>query len=236
MDPAEMVNDGLVLPLEPPTSEQVFATLHTEFGHCASSEFHTVSVHPAGTPLAPHEEQDPPYYILLSTYISYLLLIVLGHVRDFVGKRLTPARYKYLMPHDVSLFVRFVFQFLFRFSFGFVLCLECQQSFLSSPRFTYYLHFHPSSILIPFRSVLFGALVLHFRALVSTGFQFPFSIVLGAARSPYVVRGALKTVNMCPVLSRVHCTRISSLCFALASRTHIILLSTGYPARHSRGA
>ena len=115
MDPAEMVNDGLVLPLEPPTSEQVFATLHTEFGHCASSEFRTVSVHPAGTPLAPHEEQDPPYYILLSTYISYLLLIVLGHVRDFVGKRLTPARYKYLMPHDVSPFVRFVFQFLFVF-------------------------------------------------------------------------------------------------------------------------
>ncbi|KJA23889.1 hypothetical protein HYPSUDRAFT_184581 [Hypholoma sublateritium FD-334 SS-4] len=100
LDPAELENDGLVLPLQPPTSEQVFATLHTEFGHCANDEFRTVSVHPVGTPLAPHVEQDPPYYVLLSTYISYLLLIVLGHVRDFMGKRLTPARYKYLMPHD----------------------------------------------------------------------------------------------------------------------------------------
>jgi hypothetical protein len=47
-------------------------------------------------------EQDPPYYILLSTYISYLILIVLGHVRDFVGKRLSPASYKHLMPRGVS--------------------------------------------------------------------------------------------------------------------------------------
>lgn len=32
-------------------------------------------------------EDEPPYFILLTTYISYLFLIVLGHVRDFFGKR-----------------------------------------------------------------------------------------------------------------------------------------------------
>ncbi|KAH9474590.1 Serine palmitoyltransferase 2 [Psilocybe cubensis] len=90
--------DGLLLPARPPTSEQVFNTVHTEFGHCADERYRTTSQHKLGTPLAPHVEQDPPYYILLSTYISYLILIVLGHVRDFIGKRLNPKRYKHLMP------------------------------------------------------------------------------------------------------------------------------------------
>ncbi|PPQ74160.1 hypothetical protein CVT26_006764 [Gymnopilus dilepis] len=92
--------DGLLLPSRPPTSEQVFSTVHTEFGHCASEEYRMTSQHPPGKPLAVHVPKDPPYYILLSTYISYLILIVLGHVRDFVGKRLNPGSYKHLMPRD----------------------------------------------------------------------------------------------------------------------------------------
>jgi len=94
--------DGLLLPLHPPTSEQVFTTVHTEFGHCANEEYRTTSQHKQGASVPAHVEQDPPYYILLSTYISYLILIVLGHVRDFVGKRLSPASYKHLMPRGVS--------------------------------------------------------------------------------------------------------------------------------------
>ncbi|PPQ90841.1 hypothetical protein CVT25_007376 [Psilocybe cyanescens] len=90
--------DGLLLPLRPPTSEQVFNTVHTEFGHCADESFRATSQHKLGTPLAAHVQQDPPYYILLSTYISYLLLIILGHVRDFIGKRLNPKQYRHLMP------------------------------------------------------------------------------------------------------------------------------------------
>jgi len=102
-DPSLTSNaDGLLLPLRPPTSEQVFTTVHTEFGHCANEEYRTTSQHKQGTLLRLHVEQDPPYYILLSTYISYLILIVLGHVRDFVGKRLSPASYKHLMPRGVS--------------------------------------------------------------------------------------------------------------------------------------
>lgn len=30
---------------------------------------------------------EPPYYYVLTTYLSYLILIVFGHVRDFFGKR-----------------------------------------------------------------------------------------------------------------------------------------------------
>ena len=102
-------SDGLVLPLHPPTSEQVFTTAHTEFGHCANDRYRYQSQHPPGAIVKAAEEQDPPYYILLSTYISYLILICIGHVRDFVGKRLNPSSYKHLMPHDVSFFFSFFF-------------------------------------------------------------------------------------------------------------------------------
>ncbi|KAK7049814.1 serine palmitoyltransferase component [Paramarasmius palmivorus] len=90
----------LSIPARPPTSEQVFTTVHTEFGHCASEEYRHTSMHPPGAPISAHIEKDPPYYILLSTYISYLILICLGHVRDFLGKKLNPKAYRHLMPHD----------------------------------------------------------------------------------------------------------------------------------------
>jgi serine palmitoyltransferase len=96
--------DGLALPARPPTSEQVFTTVHTEFGHCADQRYRYVSAHVPGTQIPAHVEHDPPYYILLSTYISYLILICLGHVRDFVGKRLSPSSYSHLMPKGVSLY------------------------------------------------------------------------------------------------------------------------------------
>ncbi|KAF8639168.1 hypothetical protein AX17_001655 [Amanita inopinata Kibby_2008] len=93
--------DGLLVPVHPPTSEQVFTTVHTEFGHCANESYRYASRHyPPDAPLAQHVEQDPPYYILLSTYISYLILIILGHIRDFIGKRLSPASYRHLIPRD----------------------------------------------------------------------------------------------------------------------------------------
>ena len=94
-------DDGLSYPRIPPTSEQVFNTVHSEFGHCANEEYRFVSQHPVGKPLPYHDGQDPPYYILLSTYISYMILICLGHLRDFVGKRFKRSAYTSLLPYDV---------------------------------------------------------------------------------------------------------------------------------------
>jgi serine palmitoyltransferase len=103
LDESELDNtDGLALPAHAPTSEQVFTTVHTEFGHCASNEYRRISRHTPGAPVQGHIERDPPYYILLSTYISYLILICVGHVRDFIGKRLNPSFYKHLVPRNVS--------------------------------------------------------------------------------------------------------------------------------------
>ncbi|KAJ7165007.1 serine palmitoyltransferase 2 [Mycena filopes] len=90
---------GLESPLYPPTSEQVFTTVHSEFGHCANEEYRYVSEHVPGTSLV-HVAQDPPYYIVISTYISYLILICMGHIRDFLGKRFHPSAYYHLMPRD----------------------------------------------------------------------------------------------------------------------------------------
>ena len=94
-------NDGLAYPRVPPTSEQVFTTVHTEFGHCGNENFRFTSHYNPQHPLKGTTDLDPPYYILLTTYISYILVIIFGHIRDFFGKRLKTNAYKHLMAHDV---------------------------------------------------------------------------------------------------------------------------------------
>ncbi|KAH8083357.1 serine palmitoyltransferase 2 [Cristinia sonorae] len=100
LDDAPFENlDGLSYPKVPPTSEQVFKTVHSEFGHCANESFrYTARYQPGGQFARP--EQEPPHYVLLSTYLSYLLLICVGHLRDFIGKRMRPSSYKHLMKQD----------------------------------------------------------------------------------------------------------------------------------------
>ena len=101
-DPAAEFDDALSYPRNPPNSEQVFTTVHAEFGHCADETYRYTSQHKAGTPYRSYPEQDPPYYILLTTYLSYLLVICLGHLRDFMGKRFRRSAYRHLLAHDVS--------------------------------------------------------------------------------------------------------------------------------------
>ncbi|KAG8923884.1 serine palmitoyltransferase component [Tulasnella sp. 417] len=100
MDYEEDDESGLTRPLNPPTSEQVFNTRHVEFGHCANPEYRYVSMHKPGKDVEGYEEQEPPYYVLFSTYLSYLILIVIGHMRDFFGKKLVPQKYSHLMPSN----------------------------------------------------------------------------------------------------------------------------------------
>jgi len=99
-DPGAEFEDALSYPRNPPTSEQVFTTVHSEFGHCANESYRYTSQHKTGTPYSSYPEQDPPYYILLTTYLSYLMVICLGHLRDFVGKRFRRSAYRHLLAHD----------------------------------------------------------------------------------------------------------------------------------------
>lgn len=43
---------------------------------------------------------EPPYYYLLTTYFSYLILIIFGHVRDFFGKRFREEHYRHLQARN----------------------------------------------------------------------------------------------------------------------------------------
>ncbi|KAG1746087.1 pyridoxal phosphate-dependent transferase [Suillus lakei] len=93
------INNWLVNPLTPPTSE-VFATVHTEFGHCANETYRCVSKHEYTKPFQERTIEEPPYYVLLTTYISYLVVICFGHARDFFGKRFAKSYFTHLMPHN----------------------------------------------------------------------------------------------------------------------------------------
>ncbi|KAG1743723.1 pyridoxal phosphate-dependent transferase [Suillus paluster] len=93
-------NNCLVYPIKPPISEQVFSTIHTEFGHCANEAYRCVSKHDYTKPFQEYIVEEPPYYILLATYISYLILHFFGHMRDFFGKHFTKSSFAHLMHHN----------------------------------------------------------------------------------------------------------------------------------------
>ncbi|KAI4861608.1 serine palmitoyltransferase [Hypoxylon rubiginosum] len=57
-----------------------------QFGPLVHPSHRYVSKH-HGEPLEAPIIDEPPYYYVLTTYISYLLLLALGHIRDFFGKR-----------------------------------------------------------------------------------------------------------------------------------------------------
>lgn len=42
------------------------------------------------------EEEWAPWYVFLTTYLGYLVLIVFGNIRDFFGKRFRPKAYQHL--------------------------------------------------------------------------------------------------------------------------------------------
>ena len=86
---------------QPPSPEEArrIAKAHAAFGPIGSQE-HRYSSRFAGGKFPESIEDSPPYYFLLTTYISYLILIIFGHVRDFFGKRFKQEQYKHLRAND----------------------------------------------------------------------------------------------------------------------------------------
>ncbi|RFU26504.1 hypothetical protein B7463_g9841, partial [Scytalidium lignicola] len=82
---------------QPPSAAEAKrqARAEAQFGPLINPSHRHVSQHPGGTLPTPIID-EPPYYYLLTTYISYLILIIFGHVRDFFGKRFRPERYRHL--------------------------------------------------------------------------------------------------------------------------------------------
>ncbi|KAF2681646.1 serine palmitoyltransferas-like protein 2 [Lentithecium fluviatile CBS 122367] len=85
---------------QPPNPEEArkLARAHAQFGPLGSQSHRYISKFEGefGDPI----EDEPPYYFLITTYISYLILIVFGHVRDFFGKRFRRHRYSHLAERD----------------------------------------------------------------------------------------------------------------------------------------
>lgn len=85
---------------QPPSAEETrrIAKAHAQFGPLGSQSHRYTSKF--GGHFEEPIEDEPPYYFLLTTYISYLILIVFGHVRDFFGKRFRAQHYSHLAERD----------------------------------------------------------------------------------------------------------------------------------------
>lgn len=73
---------------QPPSADEAKRREHLEaqYAPLLSPSHLYVSAH-HGKPLEAPIEDEPPYFYVLTTYISYLILIFFGHARDFFGKR-----------------------------------------------------------------------------------------------------------------------------------------------------
>lgn len=82
-----------------PAEARRIARQHAQFGPLGSQSHRYTSRCEQGELPEPILD-EPPYYYLLTTYISYLILIIFGHVRDFFGKRFRKEHYRHLQARD----------------------------------------------------------------------------------------------------------------------------------------
>ncbi|KAL7342166.1 serine palmitoyltransferase 2 [Rhodotorula toruloides] len=80
-----------------PNPQDPYSLRHSEYGYDLDPAHRTISQHTPGVSLKASEE-EPSVWVYLQTYLSYAILIVIGHIRDYVGKRLFPASYSHLRP------------------------------------------------------------------------------------------------------------------------------------------
>ena len=86
---------------QPPSSSELrrLAKQHAQFGPLGSVA-HKYSSRFAGGVFPDPIQDEPHYFWLFTTYLSYLILIIFGHVRDFFGKRFRKERYQHLKARD----------------------------------------------------------------------------------------------------------------------------------------
>lgn len=93
--------EGTTTLFSPPTPTELkkLQRQHAQFGPLGSPH-HKYSSRWTGEDFPDPIEDEPPYYYLLTTYISYLILIIFGHVRDFFGKKFHPESFRHIQEHD----------------------------------------------------------------------------------------------------------------------------------------
>jgi hypothetical protein len=94
-------NENFVATSQPftPDEEERRARFDKQFGPIGSQTHRYVSQHIGGE-LPELVVDEPAYYYLLTTHISYLILIAFGRVRDFFGKRFRSNQYRHIKAAD----------------------------------------------------------------------------------------------------------------------------------------
>ena len=82
-----------------PTEARRLARQHAQFGPIGSQS-HRFSSRCESEEFPDPILDEPPLFYIITTYISWLILILVGHVRDFFGKRFRPEHYRNLKPQN----------------------------------------------------------------------------------------------------------------------------------------
>ncbi|KAJ2831354.1 serine palmitoyltransferase component [Coemansia erecta] len=94
-DAGKLASSG-VFQTVPASSSSLLGHNDIEYGSVAVSAPAETKVQTAPKELPhekPHEVQDIPFFTLMTTYMSFLLLVVLAHFEDFFGKIFMPKQY-----------------------------------------------------------------------------------------------------------------------------------------------
>ncbi|CCH58660.1 hypothetical protein TBLA_0A08710 [Henningerozyma blattae CBS 6284] len=86
--------------LIPPKELPVLVQKENEYGSLTSKEFLLETKRLKSKSLGPPIMDTPPYYIVLITYLNYLILIILGHIHDFLGLKFQKEKHTDVIEQD----------------------------------------------------------------------------------------------------------------------------------------
>lgn len=79
---------------DPPVSNlSIEEKAEMEFGTLTSHEYLCVAEHDPNEKISKSILDEPPYYIVISTYLNYLIYIIFGHIKDFCGMHFMPQHF-----------------------------------------------------------------------------------------------------------------------------------------------
>lgn len=72
---------------------------HSEYGHCDNDQYRWTSQYDRSR-LGITEDESPSYWTVINTYMIYIVMILFGHVRDYIGCRFYPKDFAHLRENN----------------------------------------------------------------------------------------------------------------------------------------
>lgn len=88
------------VPLIKPTDLDTDIKRENEYGTLTSPYYQCKVKSMKGIPQHPTILDTPPYYLTLITYLNYLILIILGHIHDFLGLTFQKSKHQDIIEQD----------------------------------------------------------------------------------------------------------------------------------------